>query len=53
MLVCALEPGGPAVAGPANVVLSVMEPRKASGFSVQGSATLGGFFFVVMSPCRQ
>ncbi|XP_068551090.1 macrophage-stimulating protein receptor isoform X1 [Anas acuta] len=46
VLVCALEPGGPAVAGPANVVLSVMEPRKASGFSVRGSATLGGFFFV-------
>nr|XP_047910368.1 macrophage-stimulating protein receptor [Anser cygnoides] len=46
MLVCALEPGGPAVVGPADVVLSVMEPPRASGFSVQGSATLGGFVFV-------
>ncbi|KAI6077404.1 Macrophage-stimulating protein receptor isoform X3 [Aix galericulata] len=46
VLVCVLEPGGPAVAGPADVVLSVMEPRRASGFSVQGSATLSGFVFV-------
>ncbi|NXK49994.1 RON protein, partial [Chauna torquata] len=46
VLVCVLEPGGPAVAGPANVVLSVTEPTRTSGFSVQGSATLGGFVFV-------
>ncbi|NWX25314.1 RON protein, partial [Notiomystis cincta] len=47
VLVCELEPGGPAaVAGPADVVLTVKEPARASGFRVFGSATLGGFVFV-------
>ncbi|NXL85900.1 RON protein, partial [Alectura lathami] len=47
VLVCVLEPGGPAaVAGPADVVLNVTEPAKTLGFRVQGSATLGGFIFV-------
>ncbi|NXM28235.1 RON protein, partial [Oxyruncus cristatus] len=47
MLVCELEPGGPAAArGPVNVVLTVEEPTRPSGFHVQGSATLGGFIFV-------
>lgn len=48
MLVCELEPGGPAaLRGPADVVLTVEEPPRASGFRVYGSATLGGFVFVV------
>lgn len=48
MLVCELEPGGPAaLGGPADVVLTVEEPPRASGFRVYGSATLGGFVFVV------
>ncbi|KAM6387608.1 LOW QUALITY PROTEIN: macrophage-stimulating protein receptor [Pluvialis apricaria] len=47
VLVCKLEPGGPAaVGGPADVVLTVEEPAGASSFHVQGSATLGGFTFV-------
>ncbi|NXG02352.1 RON protein, partial [Sakesphorus luctuosus] len=47
VLVCELEPVGPAAArGPANVVLTVEEPTRPSGFHVQGSATLGGFIFV-------
>ncbi|NXC05148.1 RON protein, partial [Orthonyx spaldingii] len=47
VLVCELEPGGPAaVAGPADVVLTVEEPTRPSGFRVYGSATLGGFIFV-------
>ncbi|NWI50015.1 RON protein, partial [Calyptomena viridis] len=47
VLVCELEPEGPAAArGPANVVLTVEEPARPSGFHVQGSATLGGFVFV-------
>ncbi|NXY18716.1 RON protein, partial [Atrichornis clamosus] len=47
MLVCELEPGGPAaVRGPADVVLTVEEPARPSGFRVYGSATLGGFLFV-------
>lgn len=48
MLVCELEPGGPAaVGGPADVVLTVKEPTRPFGFRVYGSATLGGFVFVV------
>ncbi|XP_053845642.1 macrophage-stimulating protein receptor isoform X3 [Vidua macroura] len=47
VLVCELEPGGPAaVGGPADVVLTVEEPARPSGFRVYGSATLGGFVFV-------
>ncbi|XP_068057689.1 macrophage-stimulating protein receptor isoform X2 [Anomalospiza imberbis] len=47
VLVCELEPGGPAaVGGPADVVLTVEEPTRPSGFRVYGSATLGGFIFV-------
>ncbi|KAM6413953.1 macrophage-stimulating protein receptor [Rhynochetos jubatus] len=47
VLVCELEPGGPAAAGgPADVVLTVDEPDGPSGFRVRGSATLGGFVFV-------
>ncbi|NXL61493.1 RON protein, partial [Chordeiles acutipennis] len=47
VLVCELEPGGPTAAGgPANVVLTVEEPTRPSGFHVYGSATLGGFIFV-------
>ncbi|NXU12477.1 RON protein, partial [Pardalotus punctatus] len=47
VLVCELEPGGPAaVWGPADVVLTVKEPARPSGFRVYGSATLGGFIFV-------
>ncbi|XP_072732323.1 macrophage-stimulating protein receptor isoform X2 [Ciconia boyciana] len=47
VLVCELEPGGPtAVGGPADVVLTVEEPARPSGFHVHGSATLGGFVFV-------
>ncbi|NXI93376.1 RON protein, partial [Psophia crepitans] len=47
VLVCELEPGGPmAVGGPANVVLTVEEPARPSGFCVHGSATLAGFVFV-------
>ncbi|NXC57067.1 RON protein, partial [Aleadryas rufinucha] len=47
VLVCELEPGGPAaVGGPANVVLTVKEPTRPSGFWVYGSSTLGGFVFV-------
>ncbi|NXO10649.1 RON protein, partial [Oriolus oriolus] len=47
VLVCELEPGGPAaVGGPADVVLTVKEPARLSGFRVYGSATLGGFVFV-------
>ncbi|NXM44074.1 RON protein, partial [Gymnorhina tibicen] len=47
VLVCELEPGGPAaVGGPADVVLNVTEPARSSGFRVYGSATLGGFVFV-------
>ncbi|NXS77832.1 RON protein, partial [Erpornis zantholeuca] len=47
VLVCELDPGGPAaVRGPANVVLTVKEPTRASGFRVYGSSTLGGFVFV-------
>ncbi|XP_059712212.1 macrophage-stimulating protein receptor isoform X2 [Haemorhous mexicanus] len=47
VLVCELEPGGPAAqGGPADVVLTVEEPARASGFRVYGSATLGGFVFV-------
>lgn len=48
VLVCELEPGGPAaVEGPAKVVLTVEEPTRPSAFHVYGSATLGGFVFVV------
>ncbi|NXE42160.1 RON protein, partial [Ptilorrhoa leucosticta] len=47
VLVCELEPGGPAaVGGPADVMLTVKEPTRPSGFRVYGSATLGGFVFV-------
>ncbi|NXI18542.1 RON protein, partial [Irena cyanogastra] len=47
VLVCELEPGGPAAAGgPADVVLTVEEPARPSAFRVYGSATLGGFVFV-------
>ncbi|NXY83075.1 RON protein, partial [Alcedo cyanopectus] len=47
MLVCELEPRGPAVEGvPVNVVLTVKEPSRPFGFRVHGSATLGGFIFV-------
>ncbi|XP_056357574.1 macrophage-stimulating protein receptor [Oenanthe melanoleuca] len=47
VLVCELEPGGPAaVGGPADVVLTVEEPARPSGFRVYGSATLDGFVFV-------
>ncbi|NWX67179.1 RON protein, partial [Promerops cafer] len=47
VLVCELEPGGPAaVRGPADVVLTVEEPARPSGFWVYGSTTLGGFVFV-------
>ncbi|CAN8186031.1 unnamed protein product [Coccothraustes coccothraustes] len=47
VLVCELEPGGPAAqGGPADVVLTVEEPARASGFRVYGSDTLGGFVFV-------
>ncbi|NXQ19564.1 RON protein, partial [Peucedramus taeniatus] len=47
VLVCELEPGGPAaVGGPADVVLTVEEPTRPSGFRVYGSATLSGFVFV-------
>ncbi|XP_068014088.1 macrophage-stimulating protein receptor [Melanerpes formicivorus] len=46
-LVCELEPGGPmAAVGSADVVLTVEEPARPSGFRVHGSATLPGFFFV-------
>lgn len=48
MLVCEMEPGGTAaVRGPADVVLTVEEPIRPSAFRVYGSATLGGFVFVV------
>lgn len=48
VLVCELEPGGPAaVGGPADVVLTVEEPTGPSAFRVYGSTTLGGFVFVV------
>jgi len=51
VLVCELEPGGPAVAeGPADVVLTVEEPARPSSFHVHGSATLDGFVFVVRPP---
>ncbi|KAM6062341.1 macrophage-stimulating protein receptor isoform 1-T1 [Chlamydotis macqueenii] len=47
VLVCELEPGGPAaVGGLADVVLTVEEPARPSGFRVRGSAALGGFVFV-------
>ncbi|XP_061864498.1 macrophage-stimulating protein receptor isoform X2 [Colius striatus] len=47
VLVCELEPGGPAAArGPADVVLTVEEPAGPFGFRVHGSATLSGFVFV-------
>uniref|UniRef100_A0A8C8ADA9 receptor protein-tyrosine kinase n=1 Tax=Otus sunia TaxID=257818 RepID=A0A8C8ADA9_9STRI len=47
VLVCELEPGSPmAAGGPADVVLTVEEPTRPSGFHVHGSATLGGFVFV-------
>ncbi|NXH56630.1 RON protein, partial [Rhabdornis inornatus] len=47
VLVCELEPGGAAaLSGPADVVLTVQEPVRPSGFRVYGSATLGGFVFV-------
>ncbi|XP_059336195.1 macrophage-stimulating protein receptor [Ammospiza nelsoni] len=47
VLVCELEPGGPAaLGGPADVVLTVEEPPRPSGFRVYGSSTLGGFVFV-------
>ncbi|XP_014725200.1 PREDICTED: macrophage-stimulating protein receptor [Sturnus vulgaris] len=47
VLVCELEPGGSAaLRGPADVVLTVQEPARPSGFRVYGSATLGGFVFV-------
>ncbi|XP_066183156.1 macrophage-stimulating protein receptor isoform X2 [Sylvia atricapilla] len=47
VLVCKLERGGAAaVRGPANVVLTVEEPTRPSGFRVYGSATLSGFIFV-------
>ncbi|NXQ37076.1 RON protein, partial [Alaudala cheleensis] len=45
VLVCKLE-GPAAVQGPADVVLTVEEPARPSGFRVYGSATLGGFVFV-------
>lgn len=48
VLVCELEPAGPAaVGGPVDVVLTVEEPARPSAFRVHGSATLGGFVFVV------
>ncbi|NWY05478.1 RON protein, partial [Nothoprocta ornata] len=47
VLVCALQPGGEAPAGPARVVLSVEEPAGPTGFHVSGSAALDGFTFVV------
>lgn len=48
MLVCELEPGGPAaVGGPVDVVLTVEEPARPSAFHVHGSTTLSGFVFVV------
>ncbi|XP_005522346.1 PREDICTED: macrophage-stimulating protein receptor [Pseudopodoces humilis] len=47
VLVCELEPGGPAaLGGSADVVLTVEEPTRPFGFRVYGSATLGGFVFV-------
>ncbi|NXU69798.1 RON protein, partial [Horornis vulcanius] len=47
VLVCELEPAGQAaVGGPADVVLTVKEPTRPSGFRVYGSATLAGFVFV-------
>ncbi|KAI1234357.1 Macrophage-stimulating protein receptor [Lamprotornis superbus] len=47
VVVCELEPGGSAaLRGPADVVLTVQEPARPSGFRVYGSATLGGFVFV-------
>ncbi|XP_074735016.1 macrophage-stimulating protein receptor [Strix uralensis] len=47
VLVCELEPGSPmAAGGPADVVLTVEEPTRPSGFHVHGSATLGSFVFV-------
>ncbi|KAM6325292.1 macrophage-stimulating protein receptor [Podargus strigoides] len=47
VLVCELEPGGPAAVGcQADVVLTVEEPDGPSSFRVHGSATLGGFIFV-------
>uniref|UniRef100_A0A663MIF7 Sema domain-containing protein n=1 Tax=Athene cunicularia TaxID=194338 RepID=A0A663MIF7_ATHCN len=47
VLVCELEPGSPmAAGGAADVVLTVEEPTRPSGFHVHGSATLGGFVFV-------
>lgn len=48
VLVCKLEPRGTAaVGGPADVVLTVKEPTRHFGFRVYGSATLGGFVYVV------
>lgn len=48
MLVCELKPEVlAAVEGPANVVLTVEEPARPSGFRVYGSSTLDGFIFVV------
>ncbi|XP_065702122.1 macrophage-stimulating protein receptor [Patagioenas fasciata] len=47
VLVCELEPRGPAaVGGPVDVVLTVEEPARPSAFHVHGSATLSGFVFV-------
>ncbi|NXO80953.1 RON protein, partial [Sitta europaea] len=47
VLVCELEPGGPAaLRGPASIMLTVEEPARSSGFRVYGSSTLGGFIFV-------
>ncbi|XP_064310201.1 macrophage-stimulating protein receptor isoform X2 [Phalacrocorax carbo] len=47
VLVCELEPGGlTATGGLADVVLTVEEPARPSGFYVHGSATLSGFVFV-------
>uniref|UniRef100_A0A8C6ZQY1 Sema domain-containing protein n=1 Tax=Nothoprocta perdicaria TaxID=30464 RepID=A0A8C6ZQY1_NOTPE len=47
VLVCVLQPGGEAPAGPARVLLSVEEPAGPTGFRVSGSAALDGFTFVV------
>ncbi|KFP04842.1 Macrophage-stimulating protein receptor, partial [Calypte anna] len=47
VLVCELELGSLTVMrGPAEVVLTVEEPNRSSGFHVNGSSSLGGFFFV-------
>uniref|UniRef100_A0A8C3Y9G5 Macrophage stimulating 1 receptor n=1 Tax=Catharus ustulatus TaxID=91951 RepID=A0A8C3Y9G5_CATUS len=47
VLVCELEPNIlAAVEGPADVVLTVEEPARPSGFRVYGSSTLDGFIFV-------